>query len=435
MIEGGAGTTRWPGFALALALVCAAAPAAAETPRAGDPPPATHEVSRDPAAVRSYWTPRRMREAEPPPAPVTGPGAGAEGVAGGAPARTLAPARAAVDAGAGSASFPGRVHGKVYFTIRGGSLPGSYVCSGTVVSSNSHSLVWTAGHCVNDSEFGGGFATNWTFVPGYRDGSRPFGNWPASELHTTGGWRRSSDLRVDLGAATVIRDRQGRGIEDVLGARGIAFNRPREQQYEAFGYPAEPNPISTPPRLEFDGRRLYRCASPLTGTDLPPGSGPPTMEIGCDMTGGSSGGGWVIAGGLVNGLISYGYANDGDHLYGPYFGDEAEGLHGAAEGPRLVCGSREVTNLGSGAADRFEGTAAGDAFRLRGGADRARGGGGGDAACGGGGGDRLDGGAGGDRLRGGAGPDLLFGGPGHDVCVGGGGRDVAVRCERTRGVP
>ena len=30
--------------------------------------------------------------------------------------------------------------------------------------SNQHTLVWTAGHCVHDPEFGGGFATNWIGV-------------------------------------------------------------------------------------------------------------------------------------------------------------------------------------------------------------------------------------------------------------------------------
>ena len=163
------------------------------------------------------------------------------------------PARSAVDASATPTAFPDRVHGKVFFTISGGTVPGDFVCSGTVVSSNGHTLAWTAGHCVNDAEFGGGFATNWTFVPGYRNGERPFGTWVAEDLMTTRGWADNVNIRLDVGAALLERDGEGRGIEDVIGARGIAFNRTREQQFTAFGYPAQPSLLQP----EFDGQRLY----------------------------------------------------------------------------------------------------------------------------------------------------------------------------------
>ena len=185
------------------------------------------------------------------------------------------------------------MHGKVFFTIAGGSQPGDYVCSATVVTSNVNTLAWTAGHCVHDPEFGGGFAANWTFVPGFRNGERPFGTWPARELFTTRGWSEKTNIRQDVGAARLARDEQGRGIEDVLGARGIAFNEPRVQEVTAYGYPALANPLSLPPRFDFDGQRLWSCASAITGSDSPPGSGPATMQIECDMTGGASGGSWV----------------------------------------------------------------------------------------------------------------------------------------------
>ena len=55
------------------------------------------------------------------------------------------------------------------------------------------------------------------------------------------------------------------------------------------------------------------------------------------MTGGSSGGGWVIKGKNVNSVVSYGYecviplpicdnSEDGK-LFGPYFGDEIKKLY------------------------------------------------------------------------------------------------------------
>ena len=51
--------------------------------------------------------------------------------------------------------------------------------------SANRDTVLTAGHCVNDGP--GAFHTNWMFVPGYRDGARPYGTWTARDLLTTSG--------------------------------------------------------------------------------------------------------------------------------------------------------------------------------------------------------------------------------------------------------
>jgi V8-like Glu-specific endopeptidase len=426
--------------AIVVAGVAAAlgfAPASATADAA--PTAVAKAVHRDADAVREYWTPRRMRAAEP-----AGLRLGASGRVTGAPLGTpsasakparVPASRAAVDASAASTRFPERVHGKVFLTISGGSQPGDYVCSATVVASNAHTLAWTAGHCVHDPEFGGGFASNWAFVPAFRNGERPFGTWPARELFTTRGWSQDINIRQDIGAARLARDQQGRGIEDVLGARGIAFNGSRTHGITAFGYPALTNPLSFPPRFDFDGQRLWSCASPITASDSPPGAGPATMQIECDMTGGASGGGWVTGTGRVNGVTSYGYVGDGSHLYGPYFGEAAERLYDDAAGKRTVCAKREVTNLGGSGKDDFDGSATDDVFKLKGAADRIAGAGGDDAACGGGGRDRLAGERGNDTLRGGRGRDLLIGGPGRDTCDGGRGRDRARGCERERRIP
>jgi Ca2+-binding RTX toxin-like protein len=153
------------------------------------------------------------------------------------------------------------------------------------------------------------------------------------------------------------------------------------------------------------------------------------------MTGGSSGGGWVIQGSIVNSVTSYGYQTDLEHLYGPYQGTVAEDLYETARGPRLACARVAVTNLGTAGADDYAGGGGRQGFQLRAGDDRASGGLKGDSACGGAGGDRLGGGGGGDVLRGGRGDDTLIGGPGRDLCDGGPGRDRAVGCERKRRIP
>lgn len=437
--------------ARALALCCVLATALAAPPiAAGESPTggaraevASRALAQRPIEVREYWTAARLRAAEPARL-IVGPQGSSHALPGGA----VAP-RTATDASAANTAYPDRTHGKVFFTIRGGSSPGDYSCSGTVVESPAHTLVWTAGHCVNDAEFGGGFASNWMFVPAYRSGQRPFGGWVARELFTTDGWRKSANFRLDLGAAAVARDAEGRGIEDVVGTREIVFGQSRDQTFTAFGYPATPTPF----RPEFDGERLYACTSPRTADDRPPGGGPPTMEINCDMDAGSSGGGWVTPAGAVNGIVSYGYVGDFNHLYGPYFGVAAEQLHAAAGGEAVLCGRREVTNLGTAGRDDFDGGVGEDVMALGDGRDRARGGPSGDELCGGRAGDDLRGGAGRDAgrgarghdtlrggagrdvLRGGRGADLLAGGRGRDLCSGGPGHDRARGCEVVRGVP
>jgi hypothetical protein len=58
---------------------------------------------------------------------------------------------------------------------------------------------------------------------------------------------------------------------------------------------------------------------------------PATMGIGCDMTGGSSGGGWVV-GNTVLSVTSYGYSNQPNVLYGPYQDSVAQQLYASAAG-------------------------------------------------------------------------------------------------------
>ena len=50
------------------------------------------------------------------------------------------------------------------------------------------------------------------------------------------------------------------------------------------------------------------------------------MFIDCDMTAGSSGGGW-IAGTTLLSVTSYGYPSSSDHLYGPYMSRSAKSLY------------------------------------------------------------------------------------------------------------
>jgi V8-like Glu-specific endopeptidase len=304
----------WRGARLTVLLVAGAC-------LAGAPGASAWETKESAAEVRAYWTPERMASALPGDVlladnlPVD-PSLGGLG---------LASSRRGVSGQTVSnpSSKPFRTHGKVYFTLGGV----GYVCSATSVRSKTKSLVVTAGHCMADAN---GYASKFEFVPAYNNGAMPYGEWVAKRLKTTPQWRAREDLRYDVGMAT-MRKTGGKRLANVVGARGIAFNRNRDSRFDVFGYPAE---------SPYNGETMQRCDTQGNGSDGSMNDPKPT-RIACDQTGGASGGGWIVAKGRVNGVISYGYdcgllgiplpipcdnTEDGN-LFGPYFGDEIRELY------------------------------------------------------------------------------------------------------------
>ena len=261
-------------------------------------------VAQDKAAVQGYWTAERMRDAIP-----------AEKVRSSSAVPKAKPVKgtSATQIAPPYTSAPTRTNGKVFFSDGGV----NYVCSGTALLSGNKSVVWTAGHCVHDGA--NGFHTNWAFVPAYADGTRPYGTWAARTLLTTTGWANGGDFSYDNGAA-VVSTNGGQALTDVVGGRGIAFNTAREQQYAAHGYPA-----ASP----FNGQRLWVCNAPLSYDDT--NQSPATLGISCDMTGGSSGGGWIANNSVVS-VNSYGYKTLRNVMFGPYQGSVAQGLYTQASG-------------------------------------------------------------------------------------------------------
>jgi hypothetical protein len=320
--------------------------ASAARPRAASSGGNTSSVSaRSASAVNTtmaYWTAARMKAAKP--YEVAGGAAGAA-TSSAAPRAsgaetTVPPSAGALGAGAAASSpsaraavavprpytdLPDRLNGKVFFSHG----PLNYVCSGTMLNNPTENVVWTAGHCVADGQGDHRFHTNWMFVPAYSSngsGNAPYGKWAAKSLHTKTAWIQNGNFRQDLGAVNLVK-KGGGNLGQIIGGQGIRFNANAQQNYSDFGYPQAP---------PFNGNSQFRCNSPLVARDNPfNGPGPLTMKINCNMTGGSSGGGWLIqlnSGlGFVASVNSYGYTNDANHEYGPYQGSDAMSLYNSVK--------------------------------------------------------------------------------------------------------
>jgi hypothetical protein len=217
--------------------------------------------------------------------------------------------------------FPARTAGKVFFTNASNGL--NYVCSATIVYSEGRDEVWTAGHCVHGGA-GGTWHYNWTFVPSYSYGWAPYGYWYAKQLWTRSDWISSSDFSNDMGVAIMWPNYSGWHIADYLGGQGIAWNQSKYQTVYSFGYPAA---------YPFDGQSLWNCY----GGTFPEWTflwwSANTIGLPCNMTGGSSGGGWLAwfngTSGYVNGHNDYKYDSDPNTMYSPYYGDNAGSLFNA----------------------------------------------------------------------------------------------------------
>ena len=55
-------------------------------------------------------------------------------------------------------------------------------------------------------------------------------------MPTTSPWSTNGDFGYDEGAAVVRTNAAGQTLTDVVGSRGIGFNRAAEQHYLAHGY-------------------------------------------------------------------------------------------------------------------------------------------------------------------------------------------------------
>jgi hypothetical protein len=277
-----------------------------------------------------FWTLARIREAKPLELGRSGAGLPPAGRAGerGKPHRVAA--RVPEEGGFGSdfelvpdSAAPGfRIHGTIFVSI---GIFGYGRCSGTAVRSRNESVVITAAHCLHTGgRRGQWFLDEGVFVPGYRYGQRPFGVFPIRWVDTARQWRSSGSRNFDVGAMVVGANQRGQLLTEAVGGAGIAWNLKADQTFDVHGYPAAP---------PFDGETQRFCDGvPFLGHD--PGSflapGPLNLAVTCGLTGGASGGGWMVEGNKLNSVTNYGYFDERSPVYGSYFGKEAGRLYGRA---------------------------------------------------------------------------------------------------------
>ena len=351
------------GVLVALAGVAPAAVAAPSGARA-------HDVAQSQAEILRYWTPKRMRNAEPldlpsSPGPASAPPPVPQGlpvlIRGRPPAAGSVAARAVgtdfETSPAADTVFPQSVNGKIFFTKPSGT---NASCSGTVVDSPYENLVLTAAHCVYDAETRGGYVSNLVFIPGYRDRQRPFGTWTAEQLIAPAGWTKSNGHGTaranDIGVAVI--NPLGSTLEAAVGARGIAFNQ-KVTSWQIFGYPGHPNASEDNgfdhQVGDYNGLRLIGCNASSIGSLYPS----TIYAAPCYMKEGASGGGWVIAGtDYLNSVVSFGsdkcpadYSECGRSA-GPYFGSTAKCLYDTGVAAGAPSPAKAVTRNDCGSPKR-----------------------------------------------------------------------------------
>ena len=218
--------------------------------------------------------------------------------------------------------YPYKTIGKLYFVQYGV----AYVCSAASIGGYA---IWTAGHCVHA---GNGASDGWSyytmFLPGYDAGKKKLGAWYGSKLWTTNGWYYNGafhDHRYDMGGIVLLKSKR-KAISAKVGWLGFAYTPGGDGSAAPYHW----FEIGYPQAAPFDGQKQVVCASSYAYSDGNMAA-PHPIGVGCDQTGGTSGGPWIMGFGLVywlNGNMSYRYTTP-DHpneIFSPFFGDAAYNL-------------------------------------------------------------------------------------------------------------
>jgi V8-like Glu-specific endopeptidase len=161
--------------------------------------------------------------------------------------------------------------GKLYFTTPSG---GNSYCTANVISQRN--ILVTAAHCLYTR--GQGWHRNFRFVPADRFGVAPYGvyGWQSAGIMTN--WITIGGRRWDVGMIRLSNNLStGIPVTSYVGWLGRTWNQPYIMNLHSVGYASN---------LSTQYTHICAAESFSGGLDV--------LAKGCDMTYGSSGGGWVL---------------------------------------------------------------------------------------------------------------------------------------------
>jgi hypothetical protein len=199
--------------------------------------------------------------------------------------------------------YPYRAAGKLFFKIG----TSSYLCSASLIKPG---IVVTAAHCV--ANYGQSqFYSGWTFVPAYNNGSAPYGTWTAASATVPTKYYNGSDNCAQYGvicpddvAVITLNPQSGRYAGSYTGWfgygwNGYGFNASSQALISQLGYP-----------VALDGGLLMgrNDSQGFVSTSLSNNT-----IIGSLMTGGSSGGPWLVNLGIPPALSGISFGSEAGH--------------------------------------------------------------------------------------------------------------------------
>ena len=210
--------------------------------------------------------------------------------------------------------YPHKWVGRLSFSVPGGT---SY-CSGTAISNN---VMLTAAHCLYDST-NNVWYNNWVFTPAYRNGSAPYGTFPATVcwvmpawINLAGGYAINTWARHDVGVCTMGTNTAGQTLNNAVGWMGRQWNYPYVRHFHDLGYPFRNYNDAL---ITDAGKYLRTCAAESFQQTTE------TRGMGCNWSRGISGGPWMTAyapnvvSGYADGVNS-GFFIGTQNLYGARF--------------------------------------------------------------------------------------------------------------------
>lgn len=181
---------------------------------------------------------------------------------------------------AADTTYPTRAIGKLYFSEPG---VGDFICSGAMIKPG---VVVTSGHCVHNGTPAGKpakFYTNFTFVPGLRNSTFPYGRWSNwTQVRTTTAWINGRGAVPNSGDWALIvfgPNASGGRIGNYTGWLGYQTSSCSGKHLTTVGYPANLD----------GGLQMHRVDSQANNY-----GSVNNCIWGSDMTGGSSGGPVVL---------------------------------------------------------------------------------------------------------------------------------------------